>query len=68
MGEGVGVSALADPDAKIFDTSQKSCLLGTGVLALIRGSIERTEDADGKTLEQAVSEMMDLIQPEANDG
>ncbi len=68
MGEGVGVSALADPGAKIFDASQKCCLLGTGVLALIRGSIERTEDADGKTLEQAVSEMMDLIQSEANDG
>jgi hypothetical protein len=57
IGEGVGMRILADPDVKLIDHGQGRSLLGTGGLALILGCVERAEDADGRTLEQAVHAM-----------
>jgi hypothetical protein len=67
IGEGVGLRILADPDAKLLDYGERRSLLGTGGLALILGCIERDEDADGQTLEQAVHTMMyDRRRPRAS--
>ncbi|WP_242903629.1 TetR family transcriptional regulator C-terminal domain-containing protein [Actinomadura terrae] len=56
--EGVALHALAAPDTGIIDRAKGRTLAGTALLALIRGCIERADQADGLTLEQAVEAMV----------
>ncbi|HTZ22528.1 MAG TPA: hypothetical protein VMC83_00905 [Streptosporangiaceae bacterium] len=55
--DGLAMRALADPAARIFDHSRRRSLLGTAVLALIAGCLERGDGGDGRSLEQAVRDM-----------
>lgn len=62
--EGIALRALADPHSGIVDHAGRRSLLGTASLALIRGCVERIDDADGLTLEQAINAMIyDLPKP-----
>ncbi|MFC4589924.1 hypothetical protein [Sphaerisporangium corydalis] len=56
--EGVALRALIDPEVGIVDHRKQRSLLGTGLLALILGCVERTDDADELSLEEAVSTMV----------
>jgi hypothetical protein len=46
--------AVSDPTTQVIDDERRRSLLGTAALAVIHGCLERVEDADGMTLEQAV--------------
>ncbi|MCT9935428.1 hypothetical protein N5079_35035, partial [Planotetraspora sp. A-T 1434] len=56
--EGIALRALIDPDVGIIDHLRRRSLLGTGRLALILGCVERADNSDGLSLEQAVSAMV----------
>ncbi|MEV5703649.1 hypothetical protein [Actinoallomurus sp. NPDC052274] len=56
--EGIAFRALADPHSGVIDHARQRSLLGTASLALIRGCVERTDDTDGLSLEQAVTAMI----------
>ncbi|GAA1900844.1 hypothetical protein [Actinomadura bangladeshensis] len=69
VAEGVALRALTDPQAGVIDHARHRSLLGTASLALIRGCVERTDDTDGLSLEQAVNAMIyDLPNPAPTDG
>ena len=53
VADGLALRALADPAAPVIDHARRRCLLGTTVLALIAGCVERAEDGDGLPLEEA---------------
>ena len=53
VADGLALRALADPAAPVIDHARRRCLLGTAVLALIAGCVERAEDGDGLPLEEA---------------
>jgi hypothetical protein len=54
VAEGTAVHALADPTSEVVDHEQRRTLLGTAALALIVGCLERIDEADGASLEEAV--------------
>ncbi|WP_242902283.1 hypothetical protein [Actinomadura terrae] len=56
--EGVALRNLADPGAGVIDRDGERSLAGTGLLALFRGCVERADDADGLTLDEAVHAMV----------
>ncbi|MUN39086.1 hypothetical protein [Actinomadura litoris] len=56
--EGVALRDLADPRAEVIDRKGERSLAGTALLALLRGCVERVDDADGLTLEEAVHAMV----------
>ncbi|MEU8125475.1 hypothetical protein AB0C21_42760 [Spirillospora sp. NPDC049024] len=69
VAEGVALRALADPHSGVVDHSRRRSLLGTASLALIRGCVERIDDTDGLSLEQAVNQMFyDLPESMPTDG
>ena len=53
VADGLALRALADPAAPVIDHAQWRCLLGTAVLALIAGCVDRAEDGGGLPLEEA---------------
>lgn len=57
VADGLAMRALADPAAGIVDDARRQSLLGTAVLALIAGCLERTDQGKGVPLEQAVRDM-----------
>jgi hypothetical protein len=57
VADGLAMRALADPAARILDHARQRSLLGTAVLALIAGCVERADPGDGVPLEQAVNDM-----------
>ena len=58
VGDGLAIRALTDPAAHIVDDGRRRSLLGTAVLALIAGCLERTDQGQGVPLEQAVRDMV----------
>ncbi|WP_067451918.1 hypothetical protein [Actinomadura macra] len=56
--EGTALRALADPGAGVIDRAGRRSLAGTALLALIRGCVERVDDADGRSLEESVHAMV----------
>jgi len=58
IAEGLTLRRMGDPTAKVVDEDRERSLLGTAVLALIRGCFEPMDKPDGLTLEQAVHEMI----------
>lgn len=52
--DGLALRTIGDSTAQVIDHEQRRSLLGTAALAVIHGCLERIEDADGMTLEQAV--------------
>ena len=58
VADGLALRALADPAAPVIDHARRRCLLGTTVLALIAGCVERADDGDGLPLEEAVQAMV----------
>ena len=57
VADGLALRALSDPAARIVDRERRRCLLGTAALALIAGCVERADQADGLSLEEAVRDM-----------
>jgi hypothetical protein len=55
VAEGMALRAIAEPAADIVDHGRQKSLLGTVMLGLIRSFLERSDDGDGTTLEEAVS-------------
>lgn len=58
LADGLALRALADPAASVVDHARRRCLLGTAALALIAGCLERADQSDGLSLEDAVRAMM----------
>lgn len=58
LAEGTALRALADPSANIVDHDRRRSLLGTGVLALINGCLERSIGATCVSLEESVHDMV----------
>jgi hypothetical protein len=58
VADGLALRALADPAAGIVDDARRRSLLGTAALALIAGCVERTDQGNGVSLEQAVHDMV----------
>jgi hypothetical protein len=54
VAEGTAVHALSAPSPQVIDHEHRRTLLGTAALALIHGCLERVDEADGSSLEQAV--------------
>lgn len=54
VAEGTAIHALAAPASDIVDHDSRRTLLGTAALALILGCLERADEVDGDSLEQAV--------------
>jgi hypothetical protein len=52
--DGIVLREIGDPSSSLVDHTRHRTLLGTAVLAVIHSCMERTEDADGMTLEDAV--------------
>jgi hypothetical protein len=52
--DGLALRSLGDPSGDLIDHERRRTLLGTAALAVIHSFLERTEQADGMTLEQAV--------------
>jgi len=52
--DGLALRSLGDPSGGLIDHERKRTLLGTAALAVIHSLLERTDQADGMTLEQAV--------------
>jgi len=57
VADGLGVRALADPQARVVDHAQRRSLLGTAALALIAGCVVRESQVDAAPLEQVVRDM-----------
>jgi hypothetical protein len=57
VAEGLALRSLADPATGIVDHERQRCLLEKAVLALIAGCLERADDSDTVSLEQAVRAM-----------
>ena len=55
--DGLAMRALSDPAAPVIDRARRRCLLGTAALVLIAGCLERADDGDGLSLEEAVRTM-----------
>jgi hypothetical protein len=53
--EGSALRSLANPDAVVVDHQKHRSLLGTAVLALISGCLERDRDGPGVSIEDAVN-------------
>jgi len=58
VADGLAMRALADPAARVLDHARQRSLLGTAVLALIAGCVERADPGDGVPLEQAVNDLV----------
>ncbi|MEO3812725.1 hypothetical protein ABGB17_27300 [Sphaerisporangium sp. B11E5] len=56
--EGIALRALIDPDVEIIDHAARRSLLGTTILTLILGSVERAGAGSGLSTEQAVNELI----------
>jgi hypothetical protein len=56
--DGLAMRALADPAVRIVDHARRRSLLGTAVLVLIAGCLERAGPGDGLPLEQMVGDMV----------
>ncbi|GLZ14434.1 hypothetical protein Acsp04_46690 [Actinomadura sp. NBRC 104425] len=56
--EGVALRCLVDPETRVIDRARQRTLAGTGLLALIQGCVERTDQADGRSLEEAVHDLI----------
>jgi hypothetical protein len=52
--DGLALRSLGDPSSELIDHDRKRTLLGTAALAIIHSVLERADQADGMTLEQAV--------------
>jgi hypothetical protein len=61
---GVALRTLGDPSSEVIDHDRQRSILGTAALAVIYTCLERTEDASGLTLEQAVRSLVN-DRPEA---
>jgi len=59
--DGMVLRSIGDPGAGVVDHARHRSLMGTVALAVIHGFLERAEDADGLTLEQAVAARMDRL-------
>src|SRR5262249_25827639 len=57
IADGLGVRALADPQARVVDHAQRRSLLGTAALALIAGCVVHESQVDAAPLEQVVRDM-----------
>jgi hypothetical protein len=53
--DGMTLRAIGDPGAGVLDDEKRRSLMGTVALAVIHAFLERDDDADGLTLEQAVT-------------
>lgn len=58
VSDGLAMRALADPAARIIDHDRQRSLLGTAALAVITGCLERADQGESLSLEQAVREMI----------
>jgi hypothetical protein len=58
VADGLAMRALADPGVRIVDHTRRRSLLGTAVLVLIAGCLERAGPDDGLPLEQMVGDMV----------
>jgi hypothetical protein len=52
--EGIALRSIGNPSSNLINHDRRRSLLGTAFLALIYSVTERTEEADGMTLEEAV--------------
>ena len=57
LADGLALRALADPAAQVVDHEQRHCLLGKAALAIVAGCVERADQSEGLSLEQAVRAM-----------
>ena len=58
VADGLAMRALADPGAGVIDDDRRRSLLGTAVLVLIAGCLERSDGSAGVPLEQVVADML----------
>lgn len=58
VADGLAMRALADPAARVIDHDRQRSLLGTAVLALIAGCLERSDGSAGVPLEHVVTDML----------
>lgn len=57
--DGITLRAIGDPGSGVVDHDRRRSLMGTVALAIVHAFLEPDEDADGLTLEQAVSARFD---------
>jgi len=58
LASGFALRSIDAPESPVIDHDQQRSLFGSAALALLLGCMERTEDPQGITIEQAVKEMI----------
>jgi hypothetical protein len=65
--DGIALRSIGNPSSDLVDHDRRRSLLGTAALALVQAFMERAEDADGMTLEDAVRVKINRRSPDAVD-
>ena len=64
MLEGVVIREISDPDAAVINHDEQRSLLSTAALALVNGCLEPAEHADGRSLIDAVNDLVGRATPD----
>jgi hypothetical protein len=66
LAEGLALRVIAEKDARVVDHDIQRSLFGTAALALVLGCMQRSDDPEGITIEQAVRAFIHEGRPDAS--